>query len=406
MNRKELMILHATLCHEAIDLMQKKNADYGGDVDPFANFRGSAPLGVHPVLGILVRMGDKMQRLRSFVSKGKLEVSDETWRDSIVDIMNYSVLAAGMLTEEAEHGSQLQGRVQEVPVQPGCEKGPGQPEQGSPPDGEAGPGTEGRREGRGSPERESSPERPSESPCSEQVQEPRKEVKTSITKADIDELLAHSHIESHKLGDKTCVVLVRLPNGFEITESSSCVDPVNYDHALGTKIALGRATDRIWQLEGYVCQNWLALTRMVKRAKQHSDSIRESTAELIPRDPGTFNAHAIERAARAAYQATQVYCHSIGDDSQPDWEDAPTWQKESARAGVRNIIDNPNTQPHESHESWLKQKVGDGWKFGPVKSPLRKEHPCMVPYHQLPEAQRKKDEIFIATVKRVLWGAD
>lgn len=44
-------------------------------------------------------------------------------------------------------------------------------------------------------------------------------------------------------------------------------------------------------------------------------------------------------------------------------------------------------------------------KFGPVKDPERKEHPCFVPYDQLPAAQRAKDHIFNAVVRAVLAAA-
>jgi len=109
-------------------------------------------------------------------------------------------------------------------------------------------------------------------------------------------------------------------------------------------------------------------------------------------------------AAEASHEANRKYCQSIGDDSQPAWKDAPQWQRDSAISGVKAIRDNPNTTPEQSHEGWLKVKVADGWKYGPVKDPAKKEHPCMVPYSELPEEQRKKDEIFGQTVREVLFG--
>lgn len=57
--------------------------------------------------------------------------------------------------------------------------------------------------------------------------------------------------------------------------------------------------------------------------------------------------------------------------------------------------------PEQSHESWLKEKADTGWKYGPVKDPEKKEHPCFVPYSELSEAQKKKDEIFVGVVRLV-----
>ena len=45
----------------------------------------------------------------------------------------------------------------------------------------------------------------------------------------------------------------------------------------------------------------------------------------------------IARAAMAAHEANRVLCLALGDTSQPKWEDAPSWQKDSAESGVRMI---------------------------------------------------------------------
>lgn len=79
-----------------------------------------------------------------------------------------------------------------------------------------------------------------------------------ITKEAVDALIAASKVEDVKLGAKSTVVSVTLPNGFVIIESSSCVDPANYDHELGKKICLGRVVDKVWMLEGYRLQASLA----------------------------------------------------------------------------------------------------------------------------------------------------
>lgn len=108
-------------------------------------------------------------------------------------------------------------------------------------------------------------------------------------------------------------------------------------------------------------------------------------------------------AARAAHEANAAYCSGIGDHSQPCWTEAPEWQRESAKAGVRAIYDNPSMGPSAQHDSWLAEKERDGWKWGPVKDAEKKEHPCFVPYSDLPESQKAKDAIFGAVVRGVLY---
>lgn len=102
----------------------------------------------------------------------------------------------------------------------------------------------------------------------------------------------------------------------------------------------------------------------------------------------------IENVARVAHELNKAYCESMGENSQPNWEDAPEWQKSSAINGVKFHLDNPDASPSASHESWLKQKAEEGWKYGLVKNPETKEHPCFVPYDELPKEQKAKDFIF------------
>lgn len=110
----------------------------------------------------------------------------------------------------------------------------------------------------------------------------------------------------------------------------------------------------------------------------------------------------IEAIARTAHEANRSYCLSLGDTSQPAWGDAPDWQKQSAIEGVRYHQKNPDAGPSGSHYSWMAQKVRDGWQYGPEKDAEKKTHPCMVPYEELPQAQKAKDYVFLGVVHALL----
>ena len=107
----------------------------------------------------------------------------------------------------------------------------------------------------------------------------------------------------------------------------------------------------------------------------------------------------IEEIAKVCHEANRGYCKALGDDSQLPWDEAPQWAKTSAINGVRFHLDNPNAGPSGSHENWLKEKEKEGWKYGEIKDPEKKEHPCYVPYDQLPKEQQAKDYIFTSIVK-------
>lgn len=79
-----------------------------------------------------------------------------------------------------------------------------------------------------------------------------------VTPEQIEKILSESVIEDLKIGTKTTVVHATLPTGFIIVESSSCVDPDNYDHELGRQICMKRIEDKIWMLEGYFLQKSIA----------------------------------------------------------------------------------------------------------------------------------------------------
>lgn len=102
--------------------------------------------------------------------------------------------------------------------------------------------------------------------------------------------------------------------------------------------------------------------------------------------------------AAVCHAVNAAYCESLGDTSQAPWNDAPELQKASAIAGVKYRLVNLEATPEEMHASWLADKIAAGWTVGPVKDEAKKEHPCCVPYDELPPEQRAKDYLFRGVV--------
>jgi len=73
---------------EGLELFKKKNADYG---DSFANYG--------PV-GVIVRMGDKINRLSSVTKNGVNFVDNESVRDTLIDLHNYAAMGIMLLDEK------------------------------------------------------------------------------------------------------------------------------------------------------------------------------------------------------------------------------------------------------------------------------------------------------------------
>jgi len=68
-------------------------------------------------------------------------------------------------------------------------------------------------------------------------------------------------------------------------------------------------------------------------------------------------------------------------------------------AYVEGLADKPLPTPEEAHDSWWREYEAMGWTYGPVRDTEAKTHPDMVPFDELPEDERTKDEIFLALVE-------
>lgn len=87
---------YTKIVNEMYEIYKAKNADYGDSVhDTFLKYG---------LLSFLVRMEDKISRLRSLTLKGKKEqrVKNESILDTLQDLANYAILAIIELEEQAD----------------------------------------------------------------------------------------------------------------------------------------------------------------------------------------------------------------------------------------------------------------------------------------------------------------
>ena len=81
---EQMQVVQAT----ALELFKKKNIDYG---DAFAKFG---------VIGVLMRIEDKIQRSLSITKNGVNLINDEGIRDTLIDLHNYAAMALMLLDNE------------------------------------------------------------------------------------------------------------------------------------------------------------------------------------------------------------------------------------------------------------------------------------------------------------------
>ena len=84
-----------TIQKEGLELFGKKNQDYG---DAFANYG---------VIGVLVRMGDKISRLQSITTNSISLINSESLRDTLIDLHNYSAMAIMLIDEDKKIKQEL-----------------------------------------------------------------------------------------------------------------------------------------------------------------------------------------------------------------------------------------------------------------------------------------------------------
>lgn len=202
-----------------------------------------------------------------------------------------------------------------------------------------------------------------------------------VTKESIEARIAK--VDYLTLPESTVTICsITMVNGFSVRGESACVDKRNFNQEIGNELAYKDAFGKLWAFEGYLL----------------ADTVHRHHGILSKTDIESWQRSEIEDIAELCHEVNRAYCTAIGDNSQPAWIDAPAWQKDSAMNGVQAHIKSDLT-PEQSHASWMEQKRAEGWKYGPVKDADKKEHPCFVPYEELPLMQRVKDFLFRAVVK-------
>lgn len=103
-NIKDRVKQMKTVQEEGLVLFSKKNQDYG---DAFANYG---------VVGVLVRMGDKISRLQSITTKQVSLINTESLRDTLIDLHNYSAMAIMLLDEDKNKSDTTMKQTNVTPI--------------------------------------------------------------------------------------------------------------------------------------------------------------------------------------------------------------------------------------------------------------------------------------------------
>lgn len=69
----------------------------------------------------------------------------------------------------------------------------------------------------------------------------------------------------------------------------------------------------------------------------------------------------------------------------------------------RELLDLTERLARHAHAVWQRQRLADGWRYGPERNDARREHPSLVPYDELSDAERQYDRnAALETLRAVL----
>lgn len=110
-----------------------------------------------------------------------------------------------------------------------------------------------------------------------------------------------------------------------------------------------------------------------------------------------YGVHDIEDIAQVVHEAIRGFQRILGEQVIPSWERLDLDMRRSTMTGVESALEGHG--PEYNHEMWCNTRKAQGWVYGEEKDFLKKTHPCLVPYPQLPPEQKAKDALVISISK-------
>lgn len=118
------------------------------------------------------------------------------------------------------------------------------------------------------------------------------------------------------------------------------------------------------------------------------------------REAGEIDPDALEDIARICHEVNRAYSEGLGQIGVP-WEALSEGRRAMVAAGVLFVLQNPDVDVSALHEHWRGDMERAGWVYGPYKVEELKQHPNLVPFHQLSPNEQAKDRIFHGLVRAI-----
>lgn len=65
---------------------------------------------------------------------------------------------------------------------------------------------------------------------------------------------------------------------------------------------------------------------------------------------------------------------------------------DTSRVALSNdLVDLTEKLAENAHDVWARQRMAEGWTYGPQRDDARRKHPDLVPYNKLPDSEKEYD---------------
>ena len=69
---------------------------------------------------------------------------------------------------------------------------------------------------------------------------------------------------------------------------------------------------------------------------------------------------------------------------------------------TKPILELTEKLAQNAHEIWARGRITEGWRYGPKRDDVKKEHPDLVPYEELPDSEKEYDRAAVMQTLKAL----
>lgn len=105
-----------------------------------------------------------------------------------------------------------------------------------------------------------------------------------------------------------------------------------------------------------------------------------------------------ERRARFVYESGRLAAMAAGAPIVPTtWEECDhAFQDQLLEVVERQCGDTRFSSSEDCYADWVQSYLAMGWRYGANYNATAKTHPDLVPYEQLEQREKDKDDVFLA----------